>query len=160
MNWCCITYTLLRTLTSIQNMHCIKSVPTWSFSGPQSPYSVQMGKIRTRKTLNTDTFHTVMSRGKWKIPSGQMLLILQLNNSHVKEEPLRKYAGLILTRSSTPLFKIGLGEIGRGCVNKSITTQMSIVLDPTAAHSSQSLLKVFFKILFLIDRKSGSGSWR
>ena len=55
--------------------HCVKSVRTWSFSGPYFPafelnterYGVspcilfECGKIkiRTRKTLNTDTIHAV-----------------------------------------------------------------------------------------------------
>ena len=53
---------------------CVKSVRIWSFSGPHFPafglnterYSVPLriqskcGKIRTRKTPNTDTFHVVI----------------------------------------------------------------------------------------------------
>ena len=59
---------------SIINIHCVKSVHIPSFSGPYFPafglntvrYSVvlriksECGKIRTRKTWNTDTFHTVL----------------------------------------------------------------------------------------------------
>ena len=55
-------------------MHCVKSVPIWSFSGPYflafglntERYSVSLriqsecGKMRTRKTSNKDTFHAVM----------------------------------------------------------------------------------------------------
>ena len=36
------------------NLHCVKSVHIWSFSG------LYLGKIRTRKTPNTDTFHAVL----------------------------------------------------------------------------------------------------
>ena len=52
--------------------YCVKSVRIWSFSGPyfsafgltvslriQSEY----GKVRTRKTPNTDTFHAVIKKG-------------------------------------------------------------------------------------------------
>ena len=53
--------------------YCVKRVHIWSFSGPYFPtfgvnterYGVSLriqsecGKIRTRKTSNTDTFHTV-----------------------------------------------------------------------------------------------------
>ena len=55
------------------NYNCAKSVRIWSFSGPYFPafrlntkrYRVSLciqfkcGKIRTRKTQNTDTFHAV-----------------------------------------------------------------------------------------------------
>ena len=58
--------------------HCVKSVRSRSFSGPYFPafrlntgrYSVYLriqskcGKIRTRITTNTDTFHTVRKRSK------------------------------------------------------------------------------------------------
>ena len=53
--------------------HCVKSVRIWSFSGTYSPafglnkkrcflslcIQSECGKIRTRKTPNTDTFHAV-----------------------------------------------------------------------------------------------------
>ena len=55
--------------------HCVKSVHIWSFSDPYFPafglnterYSVflrlqsECGKIRTRKTPNTDTFYAVFT---------------------------------------------------------------------------------------------------
>ena len=57
----------------ISNTHCVKSVRIRSFSSPYFPafglnterYGVSLriqsecGKIRTRKTPNTDTFHAV-----------------------------------------------------------------------------------------------------
>ena len=56
-------------------VHCVESVRIQSFSGPHFPafglstkiYGVNLliqsecGKLRTRKTLNTDTFYTVIS---------------------------------------------------------------------------------------------------
>ena len=59
---------------SIFSLHCVKSVRMWCFSGPYLPafelnterYSVSLriqskcGKIWTRKTPNTDTFHAVL----------------------------------------------------------------------------------------------------
>ena len=58
----------------ISHLHCIKSVCIRSFSGPYFPahglnaerYELSLriqsecGKIRTRKTLNTDTFQIVL----------------------------------------------------------------------------------------------------
>ena len=58
----------------IMKLHCVKSVRTLSYSGPQFPtyglnkerYGVYLqmqsecGKMRTRITQNTDTFHAVM----------------------------------------------------------------------------------------------------
>ena len=64
-----------------KNLHCVKSVRIRSFSGPFFPafglnmegYSVSLriqfesGKVRTRKTPNTDTFHAVLyAAGKLK----------------------------------------------------------------------------------------------
>ena len=60
--------------TSIIDLHCIKCVPIWSYSGPYFPvfglnterYIIfvriqsECGKIRTRITTNTDTFHAVL----------------------------------------------------------------------------------------------------
>ena len=58
--------------------HCVKSVRIWSFSGPYLPafglntefglsldkvshrIQSECGKIRTKKTPNTDTFHAVL----------------------------------------------------------------------------------------------------
>ena len=38
----------------LKDLHYVKSVPIWSFSG------FKCGKIRTRKTPNKDTFHAVL----------------------------------------------------------------------------------------------------
>ena len=58
---------LLETIAQL-NIHCVKSVPIQSFSGPYFPafglnteiYEYNVGKYgpETRKTQNTDTFHT------------------------------------------------------------------------------------------------------
>ena len=59
---------------TVQSMHCVKSVHIRSFSGSYFPafglntersrvsprIQSECGKIRTRKTLNTDSFHVVM----------------------------------------------------------------------------------------------------
>ena len=59
-----------------RGVHCVKGVRIRSFSSPYFPafglntdrYGVSLriqsecGKIRTRKTLNTDTFHAVLFR--------------------------------------------------------------------------------------------------
>ena len=56
------------------NVHCVKSVRIWSYSGPHFPafglnmerFGVSLriqsecGKMQTRITPNTDTFHTVV----------------------------------------------------------------------------------------------------
>ena len=42
----------------MDHKHFLKSVRVWRFSGPYVP-AFNCGKIRARKTLNTDTFHTV-----------------------------------------------------------------------------------------------------
>ena len=60
-------------LVHSRNTHCVKSVRIWSFSGPcftafglnTESYGLSLriqsecGKILTRKSSNTDTFHTV-----------------------------------------------------------------------------------------------------
>ena len=54
-------------LFDFQNVHCVKSVRIQSFSGTYFPafgkFSIQSecGKIRTRKTPNTDIFHAVIA---------------------------------------------------------------------------------------------------
>ena len=64
-----------RTPSLLAHFHCVKGVFIWSFSGPHFPafgltterYSVsyriqsECGKVRTRKTPNTDSSHTVFS---------------------------------------------------------------------------------------------------
>ena len=53
--------------------HCVKTVRIWSFSGPYFPTfglntgdtESECGKIRTRKTPNTDTFNTVWGNVRW-----------------------------------------------------------------------------------------------
>ena len=45
-----------RLVVKIWNGYCVKSVRIRSFS---DPYQSKCGKIRTRKILNTDFFHTV-----------------------------------------------------------------------------------------------------
>ena len=60
------------TIQSIKNerVHCIGSVRIWSFSGPYFPtlglinlrIQYECGKIRTRETPNTDTFHVVITK--------------------------------------------------------------------------------------------------
>ena len=59
----------------LKTLRCLKSVRIWSYSGPYFPafglnterYCVYLRiqckneKIRTRKTLNTDTFHEVLN---------------------------------------------------------------------------------------------------
>ena len=59
--------------------HSVKSVCIWSFSGPYIPaYGASLriqserGKIRTRKTLNKDTFHAVTYKKYLLIPSKRM----------------------------------------------------------------------------------------
>ena len=65
---------LLKVLISLQ-LHCVKCVHTRSYSAPYFPafklnterYEVSLriqfecGKIRTRSTPNTDTFHVVLT---------------------------------------------------------------------------------------------------
>ena len=67
--------TLMLTISDTNHIHCVKSVRIRSYSGPHFPafklnmerYSVSLriqfecGKIRTRITPNTDTFHAVIS---------------------------------------------------------------------------------------------------
>ena len=62
----------------LHTLHCAKSVRIWNFSGLYFPafglntekYSMsppiqsKCGKIRTRKTLNTDIFHSVLNSNK------------------------------------------------------------------------------------------------
>ena len=57
-------------LVNLLNLHCVKSVRIRSFSGPYFPafglhsrIQSECGKIRTRKTTNTDTFHAVLDLG-------------------------------------------------------------------------------------------------
>ena len=64
--------------TIIRNLHCVKSAGIRSYSGPHFPafglnterYKVSLriqsecGKMRTRITPNTDTFHAVLDRNK------------------------------------------------------------------------------------------------
>ena len=65
--------------SSLPKFHCVKSVHIWSYSGPHFPalgqnkerYSVSLrfqseyGKMRTRTTPNTNTFHTVFTQRPW-----------------------------------------------------------------------------------------------
>ena len=70
----CISENLLNILgVFVNEQHCVKSVHIWSYSGPHFPafgrnterYGVSLriqsecGKIQTRITPNTDTFHAV-----------------------------------------------------------------------------------------------------
>ena len=71
LGWFLITF--LDLFWSKVNKHCVKSIHIWSYSGPHFPvfalnterYSVSLriqsecGKIRTRITPNTNTFHVV-----------------------------------------------------------------------------------------------------
>ena len=52
-------------------LHCVKSVRVQSFSGPYFPkfglnIQSECGNIRTRKTLDTDTFHAVLGSSTGK----------------------------------------------------------------------------------------------
>ena len=75
-------------------MHCVKSVRTRSYSGPYFPafqlnaeihyvnlhIQSEGGKIRTRKTPNTDTFHPVLviaEHSKHKIFSENSVTVLR-----------------------------------------------------------------------------------
>ena len=68
-------YNLLASLNNyLKDFHCVESACIWSFSGPYfhafgintERYRVSLhitckcGKIRTRQTLNTDTFYVVL----------------------------------------------------------------------------------------------------
>ena len=71
--YCKMTNKLINTQKSYKAYHCVKSVRIWSFPGPYLPafglnrerYEVSFciqskcGKIRTRKTPKTDTFHAL-----------------------------------------------------------------------------------------------------
>ena len=70
------------------SIHCVKSVPNRSYSGPYFPafglnkerYRVSLriqsecGKIRTRITLNTDTFYELISLENKKNPHKTVLI--------------------------------------------------------------------------------------
>ena len=61
--WKVLIEKLLFKLIYLVNNHCVKIVRIRSFSGPYYSVSLRIqaeyGKIRTRKTPNTDTFHTM-----------------------------------------------------------------------------------------------------
>ena len=61
--------------------HCVKIVRIWNFSGPY--FYTECGKLRTRKTLNKDTFHVVatLSCKRWNISILAMLLYYKTNRS-------------------------------------------------------------------------------
>ena len=54
----------------LQNIHCVKSVRIWSYSGPHFPafglnterYCPNAGKMQTRITPNTGTFYIVVAK--------------------------------------------------------------------------------------------------
>ena len=53
--------------THLLSLHCVKNVRIWSFPGPHFPAfglnteRYEVGKIRTRKTPNMDSFYTVLN---------------------------------------------------------------------------------------------------
>ena len=67
-HWSIFTAIFKTAINFICQIHCVKSVRIWSFSGPHFPHldlkkrdnTDTCGKIRARKTPNTDTFHTVI----------------------------------------------------------------------------------------------------
>ena len=75
-----LTYTI-SSLFKYKNCHCTKSFRIWSYSGPHFPafrlsternrvslrIQSECGKMRTRITLNTDTFHGVCKKRMLKV---------------------------------------------------------------------------------------------
>ena len=89
--------------------HLVKSIRIWSFSDPYFPafglnterYSVflpiqsECGKIRTRKTPNTDTFHKVhiisVTVNNWSATIEIQLLRIRLLDMSAKEVALKNF---------------------------------------------------------------------
>ena len=89
------------------NKHCVKSVRIRSFSDPYFPrfklitgrYSISLriqsesGKMRTRKTPNTDTFHAVKDLSSHFLPANSSAPCYR-NVVHAQPFPLTEYIQL------------------------------------------------------------------
>ena len=84
----------------ISDFHCVKSVCIWSYSGPYfttfglntERYGVSLriqsksGKMQTRITPNTDTFHAVLIK---PLEKASIALFQSFNNNLLKSKPCK-----------------------------------------------------------------------
>ena len=109
-------------------MHCVKSVRIQGFSGPYFPafglnmerYSVSLriqsecGKMRTRKTPNTDTFHVAVGEGKGVLKTLSTIYVgtfYKMPTAKIRE----LFSEIVLPKmfgdvQNTPLLKVGGSE--------------------------------------------------